>query len=439
MSHRPKTEHSIPRRIWLVGAYAGASLLPLLLAWTASTRSPQTFLYEAGKAAALVGFVLLCLQVVLSARLRLLDRAFGLDVLLRFHGHMAILGGILLLSHPLLIKLGAGKDASFEGVWQVQAGQAALVLLLLLTFGGLIRLKIPLDYRFWRFAHKGTLLVILIGFIHSSTIGSDLQGGLLKPYWWLLIAASVGLFLYRNILVPLLLKQRFTVKSIEQAARGTWTLALVPAKGKVFDYRAGQFMFLKLSRKGFRSEEHPFTLSSSPTQEGVAEVTIKESGDFTRTIGKTQVGDRADIEAAFGRFTLAQARSAPSGELLFIAGGVGVTPFISMLRDLRNRGDVRPVTLLFGNRSEADILFRQELEKMPEHVKVVHILSSPGPDWAGAKGYVNAEAIAKHGGDFLKVCEVFLCGPPPMMKAVIEDLKDLGVEKSRIHFERFSL
>ncbi|MDA3878408.1 MAG: FAD-binding oxidoreductase, partial [Halothiobacillus sp.] len=255
--------------------------------------------------------------------------------------------------------------------------------------------------------------------------------------WTALFSISILLFLFRNVYVPLFGKQRLKVATVSRESHDTWTLAFEPENDNALPpHRPGQFWFLKLIRPGRPSEQHPFTISSSPTSESPMTCTIMESGDFTGTIGKTRIGDKARIEGPFGRFSLV---NYPAQSLLFIAGGVGITPIISMLRYLRDTGDTRPAMLIYGNKTGKDILFRDELSGMPEHVTVVHVLSAPESNWQGPKGYVATDLIRREAGSLLENAEVFLCGPPAMMDKVLESLKELGVTGGRIHYERFSI
>ena len=355
-----------------------------------------------------------------------------------FHKGMAIFGLLLLLSHPVL--LAAGHRSlylfSFKTGWKVNLGQAALVLLVLTVLFALVFRKLRLDYRVWRVFHKGAILVVVLGFVHGLTIGHDLRHAGMRVYWWLLFAMAVALFLYRNLFVPFWGRRRLRVSSVTPETHNTWTLRLESEAGEQFRYSPGQFMFLKLLRKGLAAEEHPFTISSSPTRPDAITATIKESGDYTRTIGKTRPGDTALVEAPFGRFSLVH-HDAKS--FLFIAGGVGITPIMSMLRYLRDTGDKRPATLIYANRAERDIIFREELEALPDHVRVVHVLSGPEDDWTGPRGYVTADLLQKHVAGVLKDADVFFCGPPPMMRLVIGYLRTLGVPGRRIHYERFAI
>ena len=435
---RNRTSRTRAPGVLLIAAYVLLALLPVLLALAQAPRTGSSFLWELGKAAGLTGFALLALQVALAARLRFIERPFGLDVVMQFHKRMAILAGGLLVAHPVLFAVATGSTALFSpkaGLW-VNLGQAALAAAVLATLFALLVKRLPVDYQMWRFLHKGTLAIVVLGFAHGLAIGSDVASPALRAYWWALLLLAVGLFGWRNLAVPLWGRRRFRVASVEQETHNTWTLSLEPAVGECFPYLPGQFMFLKLIREGSRAEEHPFTISSSPTHEGAIAATIKESGDFTRTIGKTKPGDMALVEAPFGRFSL---EHHDARAFLFIAGGVGITPVMSMLRYLRDTNDRRPATLLYANLTEKDIIFREVLEGMPSHIEAVHILSEAGPDWEGPRGYVTSDVIRQHARGRLADADVYLCGPPRMMRAVVKTLRSLNVAPRRIHFERFAL
>jgi ferredoxin-NADP reductase len=195
-------------------------------------------------------------------------------------------------------------------------------------------------------------------------------------------------------------------------------------------------MFLKLKRPGRPSELHPFTISASSLRPEIIEATIKKSGNFTNTIDQTRPGDTGFIEAPFGRFSLV---NFDIEKFLFIAGGVGITPIMSMLRYLRETNDNRPVVLLYGNRTEGDIIFRDELGKLPANVKIVHVLSKPQGSWRGPKGHIDMEIIKQYAGETLPKADVFVCGPAQMMDMVISSLKDTGVPSNRIHSECFTV
>ena len=162
------------------------------------------------------------------------------------------------------------------------------------------------------------------------------------------------------------------------------------------------------------------------------------AGDRIAKVLKRMLGDGARIEAPYGRFSLVHQRC---GSLVFIAGGVGITPIVSMLRYLKETDDLRPVLLLYGNKTERDILFREELDALPDHVETVHILSEPADDWQGPRGYVTRDVLETYAAARLSDSQthVFLCGPAAMMDNVMRDLKAMGVPDSRVHHEQFTL
>ncbi len=421
---------------WLSG-YVVLSALPVALALALHPHSKDGFLHNLGLGAGLTGFALLALQVVLSSRIRVLSDPFGLDVVMQFHKGMALVAASLLTAHPVLFALGSGTPRTFglDTSWRVNLGKAALLTLLLVVGLALFHKRFRIDYWIPRNLHKIVAVAIVLGFLHSSSIGPDLRLPVLRAYWWALFCVAIGIFLYRSAVVPFL-RRRFVLSDLRQETRDTWTLTLAPESGPVFEYRPGQFLFLRLIGPGIRAEEHPFTISSSPRRTDAITVTIKESGNYTRAIGRTPVGTRARLEAPFGRFSLAY-YAAP--EFVFIAGGVGITPVMSMLRYLRATDDPRRAVLLYACRAPEDIIFREELAALPRRVDVLHLLSQPGPDWPGLSGRLSASILREGVGDRLARGVVFLCGPPPMVRQARLDLRGLGVPARRIHFERFAL
>jgi predicted ferric reductase len=192
-------------RLLLIVAYGVLAFLPIALVLSVAARAGGPLLSEVGKCAALTAFVLLALQVVLSARLKFISRFFRLDRLLWFHKQMAIVAGVLLLVHPVLIALGqrSSEIFSFDVPWNITLGKASLLLLILVVLFALLFRKLKVNYRTWRLTHKAAIAIVILGFAHSLFTGSDLELTPMKLYWWLLLALAVGLFLYRNLVAPL--------------------------------------------------------------------------------------------------------------------------------------------------------------------------------------------------------------------------------------------
>ena len=128
--------------------------------------------------------------------------------------------------------------------------------------------------------------------------------------------------------------------------------------------------------------------------------------------------------------------------MVFIAGGVGITPLMSMLRYMQDAREDRRVLLFYANKTRRDIIFRDELHEIEKaefpNLEVIHILSRPSADWDGKTGRLDGNKIQRDCSSDLSNFEYYLCGPLQMTQQLIPDLRNLGVPESRIHFEKFS-
>jgi predicted ferric reductase len=418
--------------------YAAVILLTLGIATGTQLHTDDPLLIKIGLGTALVGFSIIALQVILGSRIKMLDRAFGLDKVMMFHRKMGVVAAVLLLSHPVLIAMGHGSLKLFTShtPWQVNLGKGALILVVLGVLLALSFAKFRMDYNIWRWFHKAMVAAVILAFAHSLVIGDAFEINWIKAWWWVLLIGACGAFLRQNICVRLFGRRAFIVKSVKHETHDTFTLEFVPAKDNVFDYKPGQFMFLKMRLQGRIGEEHPFTISSSPTTRGHITATIKKSGNYTSLIDQPKVMDLVLVQAPFGRFSYCF-DNPPS--FLFIAAGVGITPIHSMITALRDAADFRDVILLYGNKTEQDIIFRGEFEKLPANFKVVHVLSRADKKWKGLTGHINAEIIKQQAGDILDRAHIYVCGPSMMMQSIIVALKTIGVDNERIHRERFTI
>lgn len=437
---------------WFAGRTWGLFLMvlyPLLLVaplihFAARNRaSDHLWGAEVGVDCAVVGFTILALQFVITARLRWVEAPFGLDVLFVFHRVMALMATALLCAHPLLLAREEGW--SLLAGWRVDGyvwlGRAALAILLLHVGMSLSRRIIRLPYDRWRRLHNPIALAILtLGFVHSVAAGEDMEGrGLLV--WSAMAAVAFGSWFYGRIARPMLLLRRpFRVLETEQEAPRVWTLTLEPHGGRPFHFAPGQFQYLRVHGAGIPPEEHPFTIASSPARPNRISLTIKESGDFTAGIGRVRPGDLVTVHGPFGRFS--HALHTRERDLVFIAGGVGITPLMSMLRAMRDRLEPRRVLLVYASRSVADVLFADELEGIQAgerpRLRVVHVLDQAPPSWDGETGRIDADRLLRLSGG-LDGKAFYLCCPPRMMTDLVRGLRRLGVSPRHIHADYFSL
>ncbi len=434
--------------ILLVLLYGLLVLSPLLTQAALWMKGEMSLMHETGTSVAFAAYAIIALQPVLVARWKSLEHPFGLDVVSRFHRYMGVFALVLLLTHPPLMAYGgAGVKLlwSFDQPWYVLLGKATLLLLAVNVLISIFYVRLGLSFEQWRRAHNIlAVLIVPCAFVHSWWSGYDMGPKPMVILWFGLLGLTAWAYVDHKVLQPKRLARRpYRVTGVDQETHNVWTLKLAPPKGEpIYDYHPGQFQFITLHRSaGLPVEEHHWTISSSPTQKEYVSSTIKESGDFTSTIGRTLVGDTATLEGPFGRFS--HTLYPNDRDYVFIAGGIGITPLMSMLRHMRDTGKDVEVLLIYANRTEKDIVFKSELAEMETgsrpRLTVVHILSRPEPSWTGRSGRLNRDGIVELIGQDSGEKVYYVCAPPAMARVVIDGLRSMGVPYSRIRSEEFAL
>lgn len=169
------------------------------------------------------------------------------------------------------------------------------------------------------------------------------------------------------------------------------------------------------------------------------EFSIKALGDFTNTIKDVKPGTKAFLDGPYGVFTTE--RYWDSAGFVLIAGGIGITPMMSMLITACDRKDDRPFLLIYASRSWEDITFRKELDALKDQVDltIIHVLRKPPEDWSGETGYVDKELLERYIPIHRGTRQYFICAAPKMMDQVEAALHDLGVPVTNVHMEHFNL
>lgn len=431
----------------LAALYCLIALSPLLGVAILRMKGDMTLMHETGTSLAFAAYGIMALQPVLVSRWKWVERPFGLDVLSRFHRYMGIFAALLILTHPPLMAFGGAGTKLLTDLlqpWYVWVGRVALALLLAQVVVSVLREVLGLTFEKWRRVHNVLAVLILSGaFVHSWFTAYDLWIPM-RFLWVVLLGITVYAYVDHRLLKPRELERTpYRVEAVTQETHNVWTVKLAPPAGeKVYDYQPGQFHFITLQRGGgLPIEEHHWTISSSPAQMEFISSTIKESGDFTRTVGQTRPGDTALVEGPFGRFSYTLYPE--DRDFVFIAGGIGITPLMGMLRHMRDTAKDANVLLLYANHAEKDVAFRAELAEIAAggtpRLEVVHILSNPESDWNGEAGRLDDAKLARLVGTEVRGRAFYLCAPPQMTDNVIKGLRSLGVSYCNIRTERFSL
>ena len=263
----------------------------------------------------------------------------------------------------------------------------------------------------------------------------------------MIACSALFFFLYHKIVVPKMMQRHpWKVAKVIQESDSVVTLYFDPPPGKKLKHNAGQFCYIRLLNSSLPEQSHPFTISSGPEEERVS-ITVKQLGDFTARLKEISTKDLVCIDGAYGKFSYTQV---PSQHILvFIAGGIGITPMLSMLKDLSIKDSNRKVILVWGARRETDLIRLTEIRKLSKQMKnfIFEPVLSRSPQWKGQKGHIDKtlliQVLKNHRCDTdlfnrSSGCEFFICGPAPMKSSVLQVLKENKISNHRVHTEKFT-
>jgi len=297
-------------------------------------------------------------------------------------------------------------------------------------------------YEGWRLAHIVlATTVVVASALHVWWLHHLIAKPLLAAWFSVLGLGMLGLLSYRWVWRPArAMRRSYVVHEVRQASPTAVTVVLHARGHEGIKFDAGQFAWLKLGGSPFVFEEHPFTIASTAAEPWRKEFTIKALGDFSELIAGLRPGRRVYLDGPHGRFTLADL---PATGFVFLAGGVGITPMLSMLRTMADENDPRPALLVVGGRSVDDLVHRSEILALADRLSLtsIEVVAEPGERWTGETGFVNRNLIERYLPHHRerRRRQWFICGPPPMIAAVLRDLDQLGVPRSHIHTEMFDM
>lgn len=426
--------------LW-IGLFLGVTIAPLVFAVIGAPGPGRGFATEFSAALGFVGLALMGLEFALVARFRAVAAPFGTDALVQFHREMGLVGLVFVLVHVAisapwdLVVRPFADDTPARVRWAL----LSTIALLLLVGSSLWRRRLRLSYEVWHALHAVLAVVVIVAaLMHALLVDHYLNTAWKRVLWILMSAAFLTLLVWVRIGKPLTLRRRpWTVERVTAERGRTTTLTLRAHGHPGFRFAPGQYAWFALGRSPFSLTKHPFSLSSSGEAVGTVDVSIKALGDFTATVAGLDVGTRAYLDGPHGVFS-PDLYEGPG--FCLIAGGVGVTPMVSILRTFADRGDRRPVLAVIANRSWDEVTFREEFDRLASRadVSVVHTLDEPPPGWTGETGHITADLLRRHLPPGHERWQYFVCGADPMMDAVQDVLVALGVAPARIHTERFN-
>jgi len=308
----------------------------------------------------------------------------------------------------------------------------AWILLLSVAAFSMRAARRRLSYETWYYAHLYTYLAIALAFSHQFADGGTFAESFqARVAWSALYAVVGGLLLWYRVITPLrsAARHRFTVQSVRPEAPGIVSVFITGRDFHRLRAEPGQFFRWRFLTKELWWQSHPYSLSAMP-QPDLMRITVKSSGDHSGSLARLHPGTRIIAEGPYGAFT----PSLTGRRVLFIAGGVGITPIRAMFAALPQRMS-GGITLLYRASHPRDVVFSRELNAIAsDRQAALHYLVGSREDLGFDP--LDAEHLQQTVPGLHRY-EAYVCGPSGMTEAAVRSLVAAGVPRRRIHHESF--
>jgi len=401
--------------------------------WGFLFSSPVQIFVALGQISGLIGTMLLSITILLSTQTRWVDRFFrGLNFSFSLHAWFGTLGFIGLLLHPIFLAIGyyLRSHASIIPLFisgqnpKITFGSIGLFVIVCLVFFTLFAKP---RYRYWKKSHQFLGIGLLLGAIHGFLISTSYaKSPALKFEMVVIILFALAVYIWNTILKALTLKRcLYTIQKIEKLHENVLSIYLSPIE-KPIEAHPGQYIFIRFHLTSGWSQWHPFSLSH--IQGNMLRISLKNLGDETkRFIKELQPSIKAEVRGAFGVFGDDVSLHA---EQIWIAGGIGITPFLSLLDAVSEK---QRVDFYYAVNTKSDAVFLDELQIRTQSKPTVHIM----PWYADTMGYLSFDALTKTSN--METAHIYVCGPPMMMDSLLTQFRSHKIPSSHIHSERFEL
>ncbi len=428
-------------RLLVLGGLLGVLALWWVHSPATGSLTPGAALTSVGELGGMLDGLLICVQILLVARIPWMERAVGQDRLVLWHRNLGVSVLLLTLSHVFLIVAG-GALTDQATVWteffsttltepDVLTATIGTVLLLLVGLSSAQLARRHLSYEVWYWVHIASYAAVFLTFGHQINAGPLFMA---HPYsqaaWTLLYVGTAAAVVVWRAVLPLRVGLRHRVR-IERIVAESQGVASIWMRGRHLDElqtQAGQFFLFRFLARGHLLSSHPYSVSWVPERDWVR-ITVGALGDHSSALHGLHPGTRVLMQGPFGRFTPDRVQS---GRVLLVAGGVGIGPIRSLAVAFARAG--RDVVVLHRAPTASDLPLAAELEAEPG-VRLVPVLgrrNELGYDPLGAEHLLALVPDLLHR-------EVCLCGSPGLAAAVTTTVRSLGVRSSRIHQEELSM
>ncbi|MGB0428526.1 MAG: ferredoxin reductase family protein [Flavobacteriales bacterium] len=357
---------------------------------------------------------------LMATRAKWVERLFGgLDKMYLIHRRSGVIAVFLLLAHFLVvprdIDFNPGKPLGFYAF-------VLIIIGVILSAAPIFKKKIP--YHKWINIHKLMGLFYVLGVIHGLMVESLIKElPITRVYVFGMAFVGVAAWFYRAFLFRLFNKKlSYTVEEVNVLSDEISELILKPKDNKL-KFLAGQFAFFTFPSMS-KKEQHPFTISSHPYEDHLR-ITVKGLGDYTDSLGdKISIGEEAFVEGPYGHFSSSYIKEK---EQIWIAGGIGITPFLSLSKDMY----LNNLTLFWCVNTEEEALYKEELEAIAKENPKFNLVI-----WSSkTQGHLSLEKMKI---DQPKSKGYLICGPQALKESLTKQLKSAGVSSSSIYDEEFA-
>ena len=430
-------------RVVLAGIGAGLAMVVGL--WWVDTppllHGMGDWLTNAGRITGLIAGYVIVVQLLLMARVPILERSIGADRLARWHAVGGRYTINVVVAHALLITWGYAVAAHTDPVHQGVTLLRSYPDVLMATVGTLMLVGVgvasaraarqKLRYETWYAIHFYTYIAVALAFSHQFATGADFMHNLpARVLWGGMYATVAALLLWFRFLMPVrvYLRHRMRVDSVASEGPGVVSVYIRGAHLDELGTLPGQFFRWRfLDRRGWW-QSHPYSLSAPPRAD-LLRITVKSLGDHSSELSRLRPGTRVWAEGPYGAFT-AHRSSRPN--VLLIAGGIGITPIRALFETIRPRGHLR---LIYRVMTHDDAVLLDELQTIAAHRRArLDLIAGDHREKPDAMSAARLTALVPK----LRNYDVYLCGPPGFVVAVRRALLGAGVASAAIHTEEFA-
>lgn len=397
----------------------------------------QTSVHSLGELLGLVGVTMFALTFVLSTRLKFIEDVFGgLDKVYIVHG---ILGGtalILILFHPIFLVLKFIPQNILQAATyllpttylSVDFGILAILGLMILIY---ITLFTKMKYHKWKYTHEFLGLVFLFAVLHIFLVkGSVSSDYIFHGYYifaTIVSAIGLGAFSYSFFLKDRIIKAALYKIADIKKTNTTIILELVP-EHKPISYKSGQAVFVRFYNERLSKESHPFSIASKSDDPRIR-IVIKKLGDFTEKLEHLNPGEKVSLEGPYGKFHF---RNYRGKKQIWIAAGVGITPFLGMTEDLLEKDHGIRIDLYYTAKDDSDFIGYDFFNSVAQRIKDFRFFP-----WSSSRqGRITLDSVRKASESF-EDAEFLICGSTGFKESIIHKLIKAGISKDKIHEEAF--